>query len=239
MSGTGAAAASSRTLSMARAQGAAADPGRPWNVPVLIADDLRFDAMGAMLNRIVRTPNLDALATRGVLFSDYFVTTSICPTSRASMYLGQYAHRHKIWDFATPLSESQMDLSYFNLFRDTHKVGFVGKWGLGDPLPTQHFDYWGGYSGQGLYFETSRAQRPAYDAEEHRQGGGIHRGHACAKQSVQPHALLQGPASPGTSRSRSSSPNMSSATPFERHHAAAGDGDRTPLRAAARLLAHV
>lgn len=156
LSGTGAAAAASKSLTMARAQDSqpAASGQRPWNVLVLIADDMRFDAMGAMLNRIVRTPNLDTLAERGVLFSHFFVTTSICPTSRASIYLGQYAHRHKIWDFATPLSASQLDQSYFHLLRDTHKVGFVGKWGLGKPPPVERFDYWAGYLGQGAYFDT-------------------------------------------------------------------------------------
>lgn len=156
LSGTGAAAASSKSLTLAQAQDAGPQPqaGRPWNVLVLIADDLRFDAMGAMLNRIVRTPNLDALAERGVLFAKNFVTTSICPTSRASIYLGQYARRHGIWDFATPLSASQFDSSYFHLLRDTHKVGFVGKWGLSAPPPADRFDYWAGYTGQGRYFET-------------------------------------------------------------------------------------
>jgi len=156
LSGTGAAAASSQSLSLVRAQGASLAPASSpqWNVLVLISDDQRFDAMGAMLNRIVRTPNLDALAERGVLFSGHFVTTSICPVSRASMYLGQYAHRHKIWDFKTPISASQLDRSYFQLFRDTHKVGFVGKWGLSEPAPVERFDYWAGYLGQGRYFET-------------------------------------------------------------------------------------
>jgi arylsulfatase A-like enzyme len=156
LSGTGAAAASSQSLSLARAEIPAAPnaPAKNWNVLVLVADDMRFDAMGAMLNRVVRTPNLDALAERGLLFVNHFVTTSICPTSRASIYLGQYAHRHGIWDFRRPMSARQFEQSYFNQLRDTHKVGFIGKWGLMEPAPADRFDYWAGYAGQGSYFET-------------------------------------------------------------------------------------
>jgi arylsulfatase A-like enzyme len=157
ISGAGAAAAAAVPAPIAKAQGSATAPtSAHWNVVVLISDDQRFDAMGAMLNHIVRTPNLDKLAARGALFASHFVTTSICPVSRSSMYLGQYAHRHKIWDFDTPMSEGQLELSYFHLLRDTHQVGFVGKWGIGDsePPPVEHFDYWAGYSGQGEYFDT-------------------------------------------------------------------------------------
>lgn len=157
LSGTGAAAASTtKSLSMAQAQepSTSAQPSPEWNVLILLADDLRYDALGALLNRVVRTPNIDALAERGVLFVENFVTTSICPVSRASIFLGQYAHRHKIWDFDTPLSESQLELAYFRRFRHTHRVGFIGKWGLGGPLPAESFDFWSGYSGQGRYFDT-------------------------------------------------------------------------------------
>ena len=37
-----------------------------------------------------------------------FVTTSICMTSRASFITGQYARRHRIWDFEIPLTPEQL-----------------------------------------------------------------------------------------------------------------------------------
>jgi len=87
------------------------------NFVVFIADDMRWDAIGATGNRIIHTPNLDALAADGTLFTNNFVTTSICPTSRASILTGQYARRHKVWDFATPLNNKQIRLSYPSLLR--------------------------------------------------------------------------------------------------------------------------
>src|SRR5271166_713175 len=68
--------------------GAPAKPARP-NIVFLLADDLRWDALGCMGNRIIQTPHVDALAKRGVLFRNAFVTTSICAVSRASILTGQ------------------------------------------------------------------------------------------------------------------------------------------------------
>ena len=129
--------------------------GRP-NFVVIIADDMRWDAMGAAGNRIIHTPNLDALAADGTLFVNNFVTTSICPPSRVSILTGQYARRHKIWDFATPISSAQFRLSYPALLRQAgYRTAFVGKWGLGGKLPENEFDYWRGFAGQGHYFDAT------------------------------------------------------------------------------------
>jgi arylsulfatase A-like enzyme len=73
------------------------------NILFLLADDLRYDAVG-YINKDVRTRHLDRLAAEGVRFHNTFVTTSICCTSRASILTGAYARRHGVWDFYTPLS---------------------------------------------------------------------------------------------------------------------------------------
>ncbi len=126
------------------------------NFIIFMADDMRWDLIGAAGNRIIHTPNLDALAADGVLFTNNFVTTSICPTSRASILTGQYARRHKIWDFHTPLSSEQFRLTYPHLLRNAgYQTAFVGKWGIGGPLPELEFDFWRGFSGQGYYFDPS------------------------------------------------------------------------------------
>src|ERR1700678_1879095 len=74
---------------------------KPPNIVFLLADDLRWNVLGCTGDKLARTPHLDALAKRGVLFRNHFVTTSICAVSRASILSGQYARRHKINDFAT------------------------------------------------------------------------------------------------------------------------------------------
>lgn len=61
------------------------------NVLLLVADDLGRD-LGCYGNAKVKTPNLDALAKRGVRFSHAFATVASCSASRAVLYTGQYTH---------------------------------------------------------------------------------------------------------------------------------------------------
>src|SRR5580700_11774547 len=117
-------------VSLANRIASAADPqpaARP-NILFLLADDLRWDTLGCVGNRIVQTPTIDALATRGVLFRNHFVTTSICCVSRASIFSGQYARRHHIEDFATDFTPQAFARTYPALLRAAgYRTGFIGK----------------------------------------------------------------------------------------------------------------
>ncbi len=62
------------------------------NVVIFMADQLRADAIGASGNAVVRTPNVDALASRGTRFSQAFVQHSACSQSRISSMTGWYPH---------------------------------------------------------------------------------------------------------------------------------------------------
>lgn len=69
----------------------AEDSSRP-NFVILIADDIGHDDLGCTGNADVRTPNIDALATEGVQFTNAFLTASSCSPSRSSMITGRYPH---------------------------------------------------------------------------------------------------------------------------------------------------
>ena len=99
-----AAAVFSLVAQQTQAASATDAPKRP-NIVFLLADDLRVGAMGLDGHPDVRTPNLDALAKRGMVFHNSFVTTPICAVSRASTLTGQYARRHGVNDFQTPLPD--------------------------------------------------------------------------------------------------------------------------------------
>jgi len=143
--------------------GFAATP-RP-NFIFLLADDLRWDALGCQGNSIVQTPNIDRLAARGARFRNHFVTTSICNVSRASMFSGQYERRHGITDFATPFTERQWSETYPALLRAAgYRTGFIGKFGVGSNAAVQamsnRFDYWRGLPDQaGLFFDRNDPTR--------------------------------------------------------------------------------
>ena len=128
------------------------------NIIVLIADDLRWDCIGRF-NQIIQTPNLDRLAEFGTVYLNNFVTTSICPTSRATIFTGLYARHHGIWDFETALTKQQWRQTYHHLLRQAnYATAFIGKWGLGDKLPENKFDYWGGFAEQGNYYTETRKE---------------------------------------------------------------------------------
>jgi arylsulfatase A-like enzyme len=64
------------------------------NFVVFIPDQLRFDAVGCFGNPRAHTPNIDALAERGVRFTNAYAQHSVCSPSRVSFLTGWYPHVH-------------------------------------------------------------------------------------------------------------------------------------------------
>ena len=63
-----------------------------YNIVVVITDDHGQDT-GAYGNPVLRTPNLDALAAEGTLFTHAFATTASCSASRSVVLTGLHNHR--------------------------------------------------------------------------------------------------------------------------------------------------
>ncbi|MBX3415257.1 MAG: sulfatase [Pirellulales bacterium] len=130
---------------------------RPPNIVLLYTDDQRFDSIHALGNPVIETPALDRLVAEGTVFRNSFVTTAICCTSRASLFTGQYARRHGIHDFSTPLvPEALAETFPLQLRAAGYRTGFVGKWGVGNVMPEESYDYWRGFPGQGKFFDDDR-----------------------------------------------------------------------------------
>ena len=55
------------------------------NIIFFLTDDQRNDFLGCTGHPIIKTPNIDKLATEGTLFENAFVSTSICAASRATL----------------------------------------------------------------------------------------------------------------------------------------------------------
>lgn len=64
------------------------------NILFIMCDQLRFDYLGCYGAARPDTPNLDALATRGVRFTRAYVQSPICGPSRMSFYTGRYMRSH-------------------------------------------------------------------------------------------------------------------------------------------------
>ncbi|MCW5976977.1 MAG: sulfatase [Bryobacteraceae bacterium] len=147
---------SRRQLLRAAALGAGVGRSQPapgQNIIFLLTDDQRWDSLGCMGNPIVKTPHIDEMAASGVTFTNHFVTTSICMTSRASIFTGLYARTHRINDFETAFTERQYAAIYPAALRQAgYRTGFIGKWGVGNQMPARRFDFFQGFPGQGHYF---------------------------------------------------------------------------------------
>jgi arylsulfatase A-like enzyme len=79
-----------------------ADPPRP-NVVVFMVDDLGWQDVSLPLgpettdfNRRYRTPNLERLASRGVVFTDAYAASPVCTPTRTSLMTGRHPGRSGI-----------------------------------------------------------------------------------------------------------------------------------------------
>lgn len=84
------------------ARAAAADSGKP-NVLFILAEDIGPD-LSCYGTPLIKTPNLDALAARGVRYQNCFTTAPVCSASRSAMMTGMYqttigAHQHRTWQW--------------------------------------------------------------------------------------------------------------------------------------------
>ena len=145
---------------MCAGQGSAhAGSERRPNIIVLVTDDQRWDSLSCMGTPVIQTPNLDRLAAEGVLFENNFCTTSICMSSRATILTGLHTRCHGINDFGQPPDDGLFERTYpVRLRAAGYRTGFVGKWGLGGPLPEERFDFFDGFSGQGKYFHGTEGE---------------------------------------------------------------------------------
>ncbi|MBI3683206.1 MAG: sulfatase-like hydrolase/transferase, partial [Acidobacteria bacterium] len=96
------------------------------NILWIMADQLRFDCLGANGNPLIRTPNFDKLASRSANFQHAFVQSPVCVPSRASYFTGRYPHSHRNRVNYTPLDSREVLAQ--RLFRDAgYQTGSVGK----------------------------------------------------------------------------------------------------------------
>lgn len=135
--------------------GSATPPPRP-NIVVLLADDWGYSDVGSFGGEI-RTPNIDALAGRGVRFTNFHVAGSCSPT-RAMLQTGVRNHRAGLGNmpetippehvgkpgYDTVLNDRVVTLAQL-LHGHGYRTYFTGKWHLGktsDKLPhTRGYDH--------------------------------------------------------------------------------------------------
>jgi choline-sulfatase len=79
------------------------DPERP-NLLIIMADEHAPQFSGPYGHPIVKTPNLDRLASEGVVFEHAYCNSPLCVPSRMSFMTGRYVHHIGAWDNTSALS---------------------------------------------------------------------------------------------------------------------------------------
>ena len=123
-------------------------PSGPLNVILIVADDLGWGDLSSYGSPIIKTPNLDRMASEGVRLTQFTVPSPVCAPSRAALMTGRYPARTGIhWNPPDSLRPRERTLG--DLFKaQGYATGMVGKWHLGfehDDLPVYHgFDFYYG-----------------------------------------------------------------------------------------------
>lgn len=138
---------------------------KPLNILYIMCDDHSYQTISAYDNRFINTPNIDRIASDGVLFTNSFVANSISGPSRACMLTGKHSYANGFTDNRSSFDGSQQ--TYPKLLQaNGYQTAVIGKWHLtSDPTG---FDHWDILIGQGDYYNPTfirngeKVQRKGY-----------------------------------------------------------------------------
>lgn len=119
----------------------AADNQQKPNVLFILVDDLGWSDLSFMGSRGYETPNIDRLASEGMVFTDFYSGGPVCSPTRASIMTGKSTARTGITTYLiTPEQDDyfvthQLELSEYTIAESLkdqgYATGFFGKWHLG------------------------------------------------------------------------------------------------------------
>jgi choline-sulfatase len=101
------------------------------NILHIMADQLNSSALAAYGNQVARTPHIDSLASRGVLFENFYCNFPLCAPSRTSMLTGRQASRLGVFDNACDFPSQAPTLPHYLSALGYHtvlsrKMHFIG-----------------------------------------------------------------------------------------------------------------
>lgn len=139
------------------------------NILVILVDDAGYNDFGFMGSKDMMTPNIDQLASQGVVLADAHVAATVSSPSRACLITGRYGHRFGYEcnpsdnDYGVSLDEQTIA----DVFKESgYRTAAIGKWHLGT-LDKYHpnkrgFDYFYGMKagGRDYFYDEKNSDRP-------------------------------------------------------------------------------
>ena len=125
------------------------------NFVIFLADDLGYGDVGYQGGE-VPTPNIDSIASDGVIFTDGYVTCPVCAPSRAGLLTGRYQQSFGFWDNIGPFRVSKevepgIPIDIPILSEQLQELGYVcglfGKTHEGDSEEMMAFNRWNEFFG--------------------------------------------------------------------------------------------
>lgn len=112
-------------------------PSRP-NVVLMYVDDLGYGDLASYGHPVIKTPNIDRLASQGLRMTAFYAPSPLCSPSRASLLTGRTPYRTGIQTWIpqntnTYLSEKEITIAAA-LKKTGYKTAIVGKWHLNGGL---------------------------------------------------------------------------------------------------------
>jgi arylsulfatase A-like enzyme len=157
-----------------------AQRSRQPNIVLIVADDLGYGSLGCCGSKIVRSPNIDRMASEGVRFTNFYVSWPACTPSRSSILTGRYPQRNGLYDMirnnevnwkyqfdeesyaVSPEMTLGLDVREITIGQAMKRAGYatgvIGKWDSGRArrfLPLQRgFDFYYGFANTGIDYYT-------------------------------------------------------------------------------------
>ncbi len=126
------------------------------NIVVFLADDMGWGDSATYGHPLIKTPNLDKLASQGVKFTQCYSACAVCSPSRSAILTGRTPYRNGVYRHLSGNHEAHLRLSEITYPKLLKTIGYetchVGKWHLNSlpqfntseyPQPGDHgYDYW-------------------------------------------------------------------------------------------------
>lgn len=131
------------------------EPVKP-NIVVFLADDMGWGDSATYGHPLIKTPNLDKLASQGVKFTQCYSACGVCSPSRSAILTGRTPYRNGVYRHLSGNHEAHLRASEITYPKLLKGIGYetchVGKWHLNSkkqfnkkeyPQPGDHgYDYW-------------------------------------------------------------------------------------------------